>query len=384
MAEWKKIITSGSSAHLNQITASGGFITAGDISSSATGSFGRVEASYLEGTLATATQGNITSLGTLTTLTVDDITINGSTISDAGDFTLDVGTDIEINADGGNIDFKDDTAVLLNVSATKISGSATSTGSFGQLELEGGTFTSASLAAAEAANAVTALNSATENGLVTVGSTTTELDAESNLTFDGNHLLIGSTGQVQFGDTGTFINQKSDGVLDLTADTEVQISTALFDVNATDDVTIDTTDTTGGISIGTSTSGVPITIGHSTSEVTIADNITITGDLTVNGTTTTVASTNTTVQDKFILLNSGSTAGDGGIIVQGGATASGSAFAYDDSADRWGFQSGSLAQDATAIIPESYAAEVVTSDVTSRRKNGNIKISSDEIWIYVE
>lgn len=35
-----------------------------------------------------ATQGNITSLGTLTTLTVDDITINGNTISSAGASTL--------------------------------------------------------------------------------------------------------------------------------------------------------------------------------------------------------------------------------------------------------------------------------------------------------
>ena len=45
------------------------------------------------GTLSTAAQPNITSLGTLTTLTVDDITINGSTISDSGDLTLDVGGD---------------------------------------------------------------------------------------------------------------------------------------------------------------------------------------------------------------------------------------------------------------------------------------------------
>ena len=37
---------------------------------------------------------------------------------------------------------------------------------------------------------VTALNSATENELVTVGATTTELDAEANLTFDGTGLKI--------------------------------------------------------------------------------------------------------------------------------------------------------------------------------------------------
>ena len=58
-------------------------------------------------TIATAAQPNITSLGTLTTLTVDDITIDGSTISDAGEFTLDIGGDINIDADGGDINFKD-------------------------------------------------------------------------------------------------------------------------------------------------------------------------------------------------------------------------------------------------------------------------------------
>ena len=80
-------------------------------------------------TLATAAQGNITSLGTLTTLTVDDITINGSTISDAGDFTLDVEGDINIDANGADINFKDDgtkffvitkssTSAVLSVDAT--------------------------------------------------------------------------------------------------------------------------------------------------------------------------------------------------------------------------------------------------------------------------
>ena len=37
---------------------------------------------------------------------------------------------------------------------------------------------------------ITALNNATENELVTVGSTTTELDGEANLTFDGSQLDV--------------------------------------------------------------------------------------------------------------------------------------------------------------------------------------------------
>ena len=61
----------------------------------------------IAGTLTTAAQTNITSLGTLTALTVDDITIDGSTISDAADLILDVGGDITLDADGGDVLFKD-------------------------------------------------------------------------------------------------------------------------------------------------------------------------------------------------------------------------------------------------------------------------------------
>ena len=51
-----------------------------------------------------AAQPTITSLGTLTTLTVDDITINGSTISDAGALTIDGGTGITLQtASSGGI-----------------------------------------------------------------------------------------------------------------------------------------------------------------------------------------------------------------------------------------------------------------------------------------
>jgi len=61
------------------------------------------------GTAATVTgaaQTNITSVGTLTALTVDDITINGSTISDGADLTLDVGGDIILDAGGSDIKLK--------------------------------------------------------------------------------------------------------------------------------------------------------------------------------------------------------------------------------------------------------------------------------------
>ena len=56
------------------------------------------------GTAATVTgaaQSAITSLGTLTTLTVDDITINGSTISDGGDLTIESAGEMILKQGGG-------------------------------------------------------------------------------------------------------------------------------------------------------------------------------------------------------------------------------------------------------------------------------------------
>jgi hypothetical protein len=57
----------------------------------------------LEGTIQTASQTNITSVGTLTTLTVDDITINSSTISDSGTMTLNVGGVLQLDSSDGQI-----------------------------------------------------------------------------------------------------------------------------------------------------------------------------------------------------------------------------------------------------------------------------------------
>jgi len=57
--------------------------------SASSGAFTTLSASgALTGTLGTAAQGNVTSLGTLTTLTVDNVIINGSTIGHTGDTDL--------------------------------------------------------------------------------------------------------------------------------------------------------------------------------------------------------------------------------------------------------------------------------------------------------
>ena len=128
------------------------------------------------------------------------------------------------------------------------------------------------------------------------------------------------------------------------------------------------------------------TIGASTSEITIGDNLTIVGNLTIQGDTVQHQVANLNVEDRFILLNSGSAAGDGGIVVQTeSAMGDGVAFGYDDNVSRWAFQQGTkLNASASAIAPDAYASAVVTSDDANYKKNGNIRVEGGEIYIYVE
>ena len=121
----------------------------------------------------------------------------------------------------------------------------------------------------------------------------------------------------------------------------------------------------------------------------IGGNLTVTGNLVVNGETTTVSSSNLLIQDRFILMNSGSSAtGDGGIVVQSGSAGSGSAFVFDDSVDRWGVQIDTqLGQDAATSIPEAYSSLYVTNANTGSAtylKKGNIRVddSTEDIFIY--
>jgi len=44
-------------------------------------------------------------------------------------------------------------------------------------------------------------------------------------------LLLSSTDQLQFGDSGTYIHQSADGVLDLVSDTEIEINATTIDIN---------------------------------------------------------------------------------------------------------------------------------------------------------
>tara|TARA_Y100000389_G_C17412506_1_gene491776 strand:- start:251 stop:1456 length:1206 start_codon:yes stop_codon:yes gene_type:complete len=151
----------------------------------------------------------------------------------------------------------------------------------------------------------TEINSALD-GITSTAAELNLLDGSiANTVVNGKAVIYGGSGQVKGTlSTAAQPNITSLGTLsaltvtgDLAVTGAVDMNTSTFDIDATDDIDIDTTDTTGGIAIGTANSGVPISIGHATSETTFGDNVTVTGNLTVQGTTTTVDSTTVSIAD---------------------------------------------------------------------------------------
>jgi hypothetical protein len=133
--------------------------------------------------------------------------------------------------------------------------------------------------------------------------------------------------------------------------------------------------------INTTVSGQTVTIGLP-DNVSITSDLTVGGDLRVNGNLTYLNVANLAIEDKFILLSSGSTsAGDAGLVVDFGG-GSGSVFAYDAGTSRWGL-TGSFNASGSAYTPDAYVASVVTSDIVAYQQVGNIRVEGGEIYIYV-
>jgi len=141
----------------------------------------------------------------------------------------------------------------------------------------------------------------------------------------------------------------------------------------------------GGSNITTSTAGQSIIVGLDASP-TVTDLI-VNGDLTVNGTASFADTQNLLVADRFVLFASGSsTAGDGGLVVQQSTQNFGDLLGYDASAERWGVDTAFNAALST-FTPEAYMSAVVDidagqADAAKYQENGNIKVDSGEIYIY--
>lgn len=328
MANWKKIIVSGSSAHLASITSS--VLTNDNILVAGTG--GAIESSGI------TYNGSTLGLGTSV------ITSTGATSILSGSFSG------SFQGDGSNL-----TGLVTNLD---ISGSTGNT----SVDLLTQDFTIASGNSISTAATAQTITVAVTNGGIT--------ETQLNTSVAGTG-LSGGGGTALSVDYGTTAGTAAQGNVSLTfsgTTNEIELST-------------NTVSTVGG--------GGNVVIGLP-NNVSVSNNLTVGGDLVVSGTTTTLNTANLLVEDRFILLNSGSANPDeGGIVIDEGSGA-GHAFIYeaDSGITRWGFNA-SVDSTATTANTTAYAAAVVDetnsnhSDSAEYQKNGNIKIdSSGEIWIY--
>ena len=123
---------------------------------------------------------------------------------------------------------------------------------------------------------------------------------------------------------------------------------------------------------------------------TLTGNVTITGNLNVTGDTIQAQVANINVEDRFILLNSGSTSGDAGIVFGGsdGAANQGSGIFWDSPANVFGFSQGISAEDTTATHTSKLGnIQVASANPTATptfQGVGSIAINDNDegIWIF--
>ena len=184
--------------------------------------------------------------------------------------------------------------------------------------------------------------------------------------------------------TASFVN--SDDVEFLNVSGQNQTLTSVSTSIATRATTLESRTT---VLEGTGTiQGVGTTNNVTFANVTATGNVSITGTLFVDGTTTTINSTNLNIEDKFLLLNSGSTGPsyEGGIIVESGSTGTGNAFYYDASDNRWSLKGGLIATNTAAVTAEAFMSVAVVDTLANATgsayyKTGNIIVDGQDIYI---
>ena len=420
MASWKKIIVSGSAAELSSLTLD----TALAVAQGGTGASTLTDGGVLLG----SGTGAITATAVLTDGqmlvgdgTTDPAIESGATLRTSigvgtgdspqfTDLTL-TGGNITLTGGATDIDVIDNNASALSIDATGKAGilEIDSTNSKEQVKMSGGLFVTGNITGSGAVSASsivtdtltldtalavaqggTGATSLTDGGVL-LGSGTGAITATSVLG-DGEMLVGDASGDpsvesgatlrtsigVGTGDSPQFTN------LTLTGG-EITLTGGATDIDLIDNnssaLSFDASGKAGILEIDTTNSG---------EGVKMSGNLTVEGDFVVNGNTTNANVANLLVEDRFILLNSGSASGDGGLIVQSGsATAmSGAAFVFDQNVERWGVQTDvALGSIATTSSPEAYQVNYVlnanTGSATYNVK-GNLKIddSNGDIFIY--
>jgi hypothetical protein len=402
MAEWKKLVVSGS--NVSQLNNDAGYLTAGTITQAngyATASANGVE---LLAANATASLNFASSSG------------QGLTIAaTSGPNTLTFGLSAIPNASLANDSITiGDTSIDLGATATTINAltltNAVGSGSFsGSFQGDGSGLTGIVATATSLQNALSsgtgivpfvynalvpidvAVSGAAElsNNIITKWNDTDGKFVDSSLTDNGtaitgttsiqltgaNSILSGSfSGSFQGNGSGLTGIASNLAISGSTGNGSIALQTQALSIVGTAN------------EVETSVSGQTVTVGLP-NNVTIGQDLIVSNNLTVIGTASFQHTSNLEVADRFVLLASGSNApGDGGIVIQQSTQNSGELFGWDSGQSRWGV-TGSFVANQGSFAPAAFAAMVLdlangNTDVAAYQKNGNIKIDTGDIYIY--
>ena len=396
MATWKKVIVSGSNAHLTSITAS------------------QVPTGTNENVLVISTTGEIRQIsqGTLT-----GQSIKAFSTASAG------GTQLLADSANGNLTFASSSGQGLTISGS--SGNDTIT--FGLSSIPNSSLANSTISGVSLGGTLNALtlgaglNGSSYNGSAVV---VASVDSGSMLPYYSSSIFSRVSGDILITAAGVATIQPNSVALgtDTTGDYVANLGTGTG-------VTIGSNTGEGsqptiaviyGSTSNTAVQGnTTITINGTANEIEITgtaaqalgggpsytiglpNDVTITGNLTVNGTTTTIDTANLTVEDKFIILAHGSGSqtpiSEGGIIVEGSTADKGQAFLFNSGSTenvtgRWGLAADVHATSSN-VIPTDFMVSVSQSAAApsaaptyggSAGGYGNIYVnSSDEsIWIF--
>ena len=418
MAQWRKVIVSGSNAELNQISASGNIVPVTDNTQTlgtATKPFGDL---FLgSGGVINLNNGDVTLTQSSNLLNIEGGTtrvtkleIDGANdhIDVSTDMVLTAAADITLTPGGANVKPGSDSAIDLGVDGTAfrtlfvdsidmngqgniidvvnitgsghVSMSNTSTGSFGRLELSGDAVIDGNLTFGDANTDSVSFGAEIDSNLIPNIDDTYDLGSATKAWQD---LFL--EGDITLTDAGTLKTSAGDltvdseaGTLQLDGHTGVNIKeagTSIIQIDNSQNVTV------GPVS------GKTVTIGHTTSETTVSDNLTVTGNATiggnldVNGTLTTIDTTNLAIRDQLIYAASGSHSSnvDAGLLVQSGsAKDSGSAFYHDIDSNRWAVAKD-VASGATAITPHQFVTTVTLNTTAPDATSGSYGVG--EMWV---
>ena len=246
----------------------------------------------------------------------------------------------------------------------------------------------------EALNTATgSLNTRVESLNTKTGSLQTEIDALEAVDFTAG---TGLTGGGTLASNRTFnVASANNGIVANANDIELDVNSSTFTggvdarINSNNSISASVISSPNQGTARLAVNGVntDADLGLQTGDSPTFAGLTLTGDLNVAGTVTNVNSTDLNIEDKFILLNSGSASGNSGIIAQNsGSNGLGTALFFDDTANRWSLDySGANANTDVVAADARIAAVAINEDDANYKKNGNIFVSgSGDVFIYVE